>query len=322
MRIAPSRPVRAALAVLVLAGVVALSYHRVDWRRTEAVMLGADGALIALAAVINLLTLFCKGAAWWVFLRSSGVRMAAAMRATVAGAALNNILPWNLGEVARVGMLAAETRIPAARALGALVLERLTGILAGLVMLALFIQWFPLPRQLAPAGRVAIAGTLVGLALLMLARWRKAVAGAAGISGRTASRGGERFGTAGAREATLAIALGVAGWLAQLVTYEMSARAVQLPLSAAAVIALVLAVNLGFIFRLTPGSIGVFQLAYVATAVALGLPGERALAASLLLQAVQVVPVIVIAGLLYLWTPRGRSAPLQRSGEALAAGRE
>jgi uncharacterized membrane protein YbhN (UPF0104 family) len=51
--------------------------------------------------------------------------------------------------------------------------------------------------------------------------------------------------------------------------------------------------------RATPANVGVTQLVYVATASMLGLSGQVALGAALLLQAIQTVPV-VLAGLVVL----------------------
>ena len=91
-----------------------------------------------------------------------------------------------------------------------------------------------------------------------------------------------------------AVALETASWALQLATYHLVARALHLPVTTGTSFVLLLAVNLGFVVRLTPGSIGVLQFAYATTAVALGLPREAAVAAALLLQAIQVLPVTLL----------------------------
>ena len=49
--------------------------------------------------------------------------------------------------------------------------------------------------------------------------------------------------------------------------------------------------NLGFLLRATPGNVGFFQLAYALAAVHFGADRDAAIAASLLLQTLQIIPV-------------------------------
>src|SRR6185295_20157871 len=59
-------------------------------------------------------------------------------------------------------------------------------------------------------------------------------------------------------------------------------------------IAALLAVNLGFALRATPGNVGVFQAAYAAAAVAFGLDKNTAIAVAFLIQAQQILPVTAL----------------------------
>ena len=45
---------------------------------------------------------------------------------------------------------------------------------------------------------------------------------------------------------------------------------------------------------MSPGNVGIFQLAYAATAVAFGLDKDQAIAVALLIQAQQIIPVTVL----------------------------
>jgi len=81
-----------------------------------------------------------------------------------------------------------------------------------------------------------------------------------------------------------------------------------------ATIAGVLAVNLGFLIRVTPGNVGLFQAAYAATAVAYGLDRGAAVGVAFLIQAQQIIPVTLIGmalapDLLFRFRPRGGQDP-------------
>jgi uncharacterized membrane protein YbhN (UPF0104 family) len=72
--------------------------------------------------------------------------------------------------------------------------------------------------------------------------------------------------------------------------------------SGAAAFTALLAANLGSLGRLTPGGIGLMQAAIVGALLPFGIGAERAVAGGLVLQAIQVLPVLGLAGALVGWT--------------------
>src|SRR5262245_9254978 len=97
-----SKLVRFALTLVILAGLV-LFARTVNWGATWQRITEADPLILVAAALVNLLSLALKGVRWWVFLRPVGApSLRMALKATVAGAGLNNILVANGGEAARV----------------------------------------------------------------------------------------------------------------------------------------------------------------------------------------------------------------------------
>ena len=86
----------------------------------------------------------------------------------------------------------------------------------------------------------------------------------------------------------------MAAWALQVATYQMTARAAHLPDDHGGHVAALLAVNLGFALRATPGNVGLFQAAYAATAVAFGLDRDQAIAVAFLIQAQQILPVTLL----------------------------
>jgi hypothetical protein len=59
-------------------------------------------------------------------------------------------------------------------------------------------------------------------------------------------------------------------------------------------IACLLAVNLGFAIRATPGNVGVFQMMYAVTAAGFGLDKNMATAVAFLIQMQQILPVTLL----------------------------
>jgi hypothetical protein len=84
---------------------------------------------------VNLASLLTKALAWWLFLAPWGVRSGVGpLRATLVGAAMNNVLPWNAGDAVRVWALASRERLSVLRVVGTLGLERVTALFAGLAL--------------------------------------------------------------------------------------------------------------------------------------------------------------------------------------------
>ncbi len=311
-------------ATLVVAALLVKFARTVNWRETWTLIRSASPALLALAAAVNLASLALKGVRWWIFLRAAGVRsLGLAVRATTAGAGLNNVLVANGGDAARVLFVARRTGTASARVLASLALERLFDAVGFVVILAGAAALLPLPPMLERwrgAAWVALVGLLI--LLIWLAR-RRPVAVAAvvadadlphGFGGR-ARRYVRRF-TDGVAEQSSgkrfagATALSLGAWALQLLTFDLTARAAHLPLPIGATAAALLAVNLALLVRATPGNVGVFQAMYAVAAVHFGMSRDSAIAVSLLIQAVQILPVTLIGVALapeFLRKPRDAS---------------
>ena len=266
------------LALLVL--VAGLRYAvRFPWLDTWTTLADADWALLAAAGGLNLLSLGLKAWAWQLLLRPlAPVRFRTAQAATFAGAAINAVGIAMSGEAARVTLLGtwdgvaaghatrsvAASRIVEAAALGIFLLAVLGGLVTE--------HWW----RLLGAGVALIGGAL---ALLRWVPWLRPTDGSA------------RWTTA---QLAVPVALDVASWGLQWGAYHWTIVAAGVAVTPTlSVLALVLS-NVGGILRLTPGNVGVLQGAVVLALAPLGVPAARGVAAGLALQAVQVLPVLVI----------------------------
>jgi len=273
---------------------------------------------------------------WWVFLRPVGAHsLGLALRATFAGAGLNNILVANGGEAARVVFVARSAHVPSERVLATLALERLFELVGYAVLLALaalFLEHPPMLRGARPLALLALVG--MGVLMTYLVRHPKAP-----LSAPEETGAGTRFGRARAYLARFAgtiaqvstvprfgaaLLLSVVGWALQVATYHLTARAAGFPIPLVGTLAALLAVNLGFALRATPGNVGLFQFLYAATAAGFGLDKEAAIAVAFLIQTQQILPVTALGVALapeFIFRRRKRARPGEPAlpGEASAA---
>jgi len=307
MKKAVSRILRLALTLVIVVGLV-LFARKVNWHTTWQSITEANRTILLFAALVNLLSLALKAVRWWIFLRPVGATsLWMAIKATFAGAGLNNILVANGGEAARVVFVARAAHVKSAKILATLALERMFELIGYIILLALSVSFLELPSALTrfrPVAWVALAG--VALLLVYLVRrperaeviapstigWRSRVANymrhflhtIGGIST------GPRFATA--------IVLSVGIWALQLWTYSITARAAHFNLPLVGTVAAILAVNLGFAVRATPGNVGVFQAMYAVTAAGFGMDKDQAIAVAFLIQTQQIIPVTLIGVIL------------------------
>lgn len=297
------RLIRPAMVAVVVVG-LALFLGRVDWAQTWAAVRRASTALLLLAAVVNMLSLALKGVRWWLFLRASGSpSLKLALRATFAGAALNNILVANAGEAGRVMFVARSAGVPIEKVLATLALERLFEFAGYVAMFVIAVSVVRLPPALDDLRPVAFAVAVALLAgLVYLVRHPERVGAPsvarAGLVQR-AVRYGRGFvraltGVSTARRFSQAMLLSVIVWALQVTTYQLTARAAHFGIPLSGTVACILAVNLGFAVRATPGNVGVFQAIYAMTAAAFGMDADIAVGVGVLIQAQQILPITLI----------------------------
>lgn len=305
MNKAVSRSLRALLSVAIIAGLV-LFARKVNWSLTWEHIAQANLTILLAAAIVNLLSLALKGVRWWIFLRPAGVpSLWLAIRATFAGAGLNNILVANGGEAARVVFVARTAHVQSARILASLALERMFELIGYIAMFVLAVSFLELPPWLSrarPVAWVALA-LVVGLMIYLVRRphldeiapLEKRATGWRGKFAEFFRHTGSAIGgiSTGPRF-IVALVLSVAIWAMQVWTYALTARSADFNLSLVGTVSALLAVNLGFAIRATPGNVGVFQALYALMATAFGMDSSQAIAVAFLIQTQQIIPVTVL----------------------------
>lgn len=288
------------IALLASAVAIAIAARHVDWHAAIRVLGTASPSFVLAAVTVNGCSLVLRGGRWWIFLRAAGATsLGIAVRGAIVGAGFNNLLIANGGDAARAVLVSRESRVAATPVLATLALDRAFDPLC--FVLLLFVATFtaPLPPAFRGAREIAAAAILVAvIGLAVLARGRTQEAGAC------SARGWRRFVAAFAcqlrwlasgRRFAAALACSIAIWFLQLLEYAAVARALGIDLPFAGSVAAMVLINAGLVVRSTPGGIGYFQLAYAIAVSPFGIPTETAVATSLLIQLVEIVPVTVAA---------------------------
>ena len=305
-----------------------------DWDAIWDAVRGAAPAWVAAAAAVNLLSMLVKGVRWWLFLRAVGVpSMGLAVRASIAGAALNTVLVANGGDAARVVFVARKTGVPSAAILATLVFDRLFDVAGYIALLAGAALVLHMPPRFTPF-RVPAAVVLIALIVVLVWLARRPHPSADAVAAEVAPAGASvgtrlraylhRFtlslsALANGRRFAAASALSLVAWALQIATFHLCAIAADYPITLEGSIVTLLAVNLGYAVRATPGNVGFFQAVYAETAVRVfRLAQAGAIAVSFLIQAVQILPITLIGLALapeFRITPSPRPHPSSSTGD-------
>jgi uncharacterized membrane protein YbhN (UPF0104 family) len=254
------------------------------WAESFETLAGSDWLLLSAAALGNIASLAAKAGTWHLLLRPfTRPSVATTQAATFVGAAVNSISVSVSGEAARAQLVASRTGISFGTAVASLVLTRIVETMGLVVFLALALLLVPL----WPGARTVGVALLAAAAVLVLAyrlvpwgRWRGPLVMMVAPRSRGSLVG--------------ATALAVANWIVQWFAYHWCIAATHTPTTAALSLSTLVMANLAGIFRLTPGNIGVMQGSLILGMRTFEIPAANALAAGLALQAVQVIPVLVI----------------------------
>jgi uncharacterized membrane protein YbhN (UPF0104 family) len=255
---------------------------RFPWLVTWNTLADANWGLLAAAGVINLLSLAAKAWAWQLLVRPFGpLTFRTAQAATFAGAAINAIGVAMSGEAGRIHLASSRDGVGAGLATRSVVASRIVEAAA----LGIFLLGVVAGAASEHGWRLLGGGVLLlggALALLRWIPWLRPGRGEGAAVGWTTA------------QLAVPLALNVGAWGLQWATYHWSIVATGARVSPAlSVLALVLS-NVGGILRLTPGNVGVVQGAVVLGLRPAGIEASRAVAAGVALQAVQVLPVLLI----------------------------
>ncbi len=256
---------------------------------------------------------------------------------------LNVVVPVRLGELARLGLMQQEGR-PAGMTLGTIVVEKSLDLLAVGALLALAVPIAILPAWLRPkAGPGAFLTALVLMTALLLVRWLRgpllraltAIPAPASPAWSRARAYLVRLaravldGVAGVEGRRLApvLALTVLVWLLSVGTILAMLMAFGIAGGERIALVLMLALTFSNLVPTPPALLGVVGAVTVAVCAPFGIPRVEALTLGTLLNAVMVLPTVLLGGgaagarLLRLFEPGSRGSLRQLFGLAAAGER-
>ena len=280
----------ATLAGLVAASVLLL---RFPWRSTWQTLAAVNAALLTMALLINLVSPLAKGWAWHLLLAPVAPnRWLVAQEANLIGTAVNSLAAGVTGEAARISLIVQRDDVPLRAAVLSVAWSRAVEALG----LALFLVLAPFALHLSRTLRGLQLGAGVAIvAVLAISRlhgWQGLIAR---LPASMRAGAGELAAMSWGGRLIAPTALALVSWAAEWATYHFTLRAVHLPVSYAASFTALIAVNVGGLIRVTPGNVGVLQAAMVGALLPFGIAAEQAVAGGLALQAIEVLPVLVLA---------------------------
>jgi uncharacterized protein (TIRG00374 family) len=300
--------IRWAISAAILVFLI-LFARTIDWHAAWQSMRHASLPLLAAAIGVNILSVLIKGVRWWLFLRPIGIpSLPLAVRATVAGAGLNNVLVANGGDAARVVFVSRVSGVPSSTVLASLALEKLFDPIGFVMLLVFGVLVFELPPQFErwklPA-EILLVVIILLLAFFVYATRHIKPEYVPERRAKPRTVGGKiraylvSFGHTAGRLATgprfvAAMFLSLLSWGCQLWTFDLAASAAHVPMPLAASLACLLGINVGLIIRATPGNVGFFQFVYALMAGQFGIARNDAIAISLLIQTLQILPLTLL----------------------------
>jgi glycosyltransferase 2 family protein len=318
-------PGRRALVLLFGAALGALflylAVRRLDWPAFSAALSRAHAAPI-LAGLACLLAYFLLKALRWRYLVEPFARASTRelLPAVLAGLAGNYVFP-HVGEIARAVLASNRLGTPPGALLGSIAIERLFDFLALLVMvLAVLLPLGGVDDDIrtASVAVAALCAAILAAVVLFVLRTDACLAIArralSPFSGGLADAAAYHLGQARVGLGAIAaprllvpiFGLSVLQWLAILGCVAFSLRAVDVSVTLAAAVSVLLLNVIGLTLPAAPGHVGTVQLAFIVGLAPFAVPQEQAFAASVVYNFLMVVPTVVLG-----------FPGLRRAGEAL-----
>jgi uncharacterized protein (TIRG00374 family) len=304
--------------LLVLAFLVWAAFN-FPWADTLSALRETELWLLAIAAVIHLLSFVAKGWAWQLLLKPvAPCRWWVCQEANMVGTAINNVSIMLVGEGTRAKIVRDRDAVPFGIGISSILWARVLEAVSYAFFLAIAPAFLHLPTYYRPVQIVSIAllGGLVVIYLARhwllgrfapLARWWEGIRDT--IRSWRWARSVSEHTPESVKHAFRAIIeiplvtpmlpwillLSALNWAVQWVDIDITFRAVGVPISASASFAVMTLTNAAWLFRITPGNVGIVQGATVLALLPFGIPPNIAIVGGLVLQAVQALPPLFMA---------------------------
>lgn len=236
---------------------------------------------------------------------------------------LSSVLPARIGDVARAYLLGPH--VPAAQALATVILERALDVLIVILLLILLIPVVPIPAWVAQGGMLlGVAFIVLVLAMVVATvqrerglRWlRRGLERVPGIDPDRLMRQAKALldGMAvlrAPRQLTMLLVFSVGLWATPIIVNYLVMLGFGMRLSWVAAAFVLCVTALGVAVPSSPGYIGVYHAAVVASLAVFGVSSAEAFAYALVLHAVNYT-VLIVLGVFSMWRESLSPAAVQR----------
>lgn len=294
-----------------------LAIRGVDLSQVWAAVTGANLWLVLLAVPFANLLMVFQGFRWRHLVEAGqkpGNPVFVALM--LVGGAITNVIPGRPGDVARGIWLARISRIPVARSLTSVGVDRSMDVVTIFVLLLISLPFVEKPDWLVNLVIVTGVLTLAAAATLAAAWWytNRSAGGLARKGLARTDRSWVRHQLSGIirglsvlsrpRDFGAALGLSFIGWGCAIFAGWLVALAVGIHLNAASIIFVIGVISLGSAIPSSPGMIGTYQWLAVTSMAVVGVGAADALAFSVLSQATWYIPVTLSGPFVAWWLTR------------------
>lgn len=297
-------------AWLLVGACVVIFARRLDWDQVVGSFRRADLRLALIAAAVGLPCVALQGLKWAALVRAvRHVPRMTVVAANYVGQAASVFLPMRAGEAVRLELISRAGGIGRATSLGTLALDHSINGLVMFAFAAFLPALLPVPRWMAivvwtgMAAAIALAATL-----LRLARHPETPPPGGLAALVTKVRGG-LVAARNPRAVAQAAVFAALAWGIEIVVAILALSAFHLPHDVAHAMGVLFGVNLAMAIPSPPASIGNFELGAGMALAAFGGNTEQAAAFAIGYHALQLLPALLMGGVMLPVIRKRRRAP-------------
>ncbi len=315
----PVRRLQPVLGVMISAGALYVALRGVHWSDAGEALQEARYPLLVPALAAMLAVLFLRSVRWrLLFYPQSGLRLGKFFGVLNVGYLVNNILPFQVGDLVRAYLLGELEGLSKARTMSTVVIERVLDVLVlfgVLVVLMPFISvpaWAVVPTAVAAGVFFVLGVVLAGFAgnrawvLSLLETLLRFVPGRFHENFRVMAASALEGLAALSRPRLLSLVVvwSLGSWLATAVVLYFVMLAFNLGVPFSAALFVVVMTSFGFFVPSSPGAVGVYHAISIESLVRVfGVDRGLAASYSLVAHLVFYTPPLVI-GVFFLWRER------------------
>jgi len=308
-----NKKVKAGIAFAVTIILFAYLFHDLDFKLFLDYLIKGDQKLVVAASALYLFSFVIRGMRWKILLGHLGTfKLRELSTLTIAGYAVNNVLPVRIGEFTRAWLTGKRNNVSRTSVLASIFVERIFDGLTIALILSVTLFFYPFPQSVKTLATLASAffallflfimfGTFSDIPVKIIKYFEKRSPKKLSfvfeladkfLKGAASLKSG--------KQVIIVTLLSVLTWTVELGVYIIISKAFNVDIPVVAYLYMLCAANLGMLAAPTPGGLAVFQAAIVYALRSFSILYEKRMAVAIVLHMAQIIPVTII-GLLWLY---------------------